>query len=86
MPKVYNVHHNDAPEDALYIGRGSPAGNPFVIGKDGTRDEVCDKYEAWIEKNLILKSKLIKYCRGKDLKCYCKPERCHGDYLLRISN
>ena len=44
MPKVYNKHHKDAPDGAVYVGRGSKWGNPFVIGKDGTRDEVIKMY------------------------------------------
>ncbi len=62
------------------------AGNPFAIGRDGSRDEVCDKFEQMVEQNPDLKAKLIEYCRGHDLLCFCKPRRCHGDYLLRISN
>ena len=30
-PRVYNKHHGDAPPGAIYIGRGSPWGNRFVI-------------------------------------------------------
>jgi hypothetical protein len=84
--KVYNLRSPDCPADALYIGRGSIAGNPFVIGVDGTRDEVCDKYIARVEADPELKIRLVEYCRGRNLKCFCKPLRCHGDYLLEISN
>lgn len=83
--RVYSRHYRH-PHDALYIGRGSPAGNPFVIGRDGTRNEVCDKFEALVEQDPVLKAKLIEYCRGRNLVCFCKPLRCHGDYLLRIAN
>jgi hypothetical protein len=85
MPNVYNKHRS-YPANALYIGRGSPFGNPFKIGQHGTRDEVCAKYEALVENDPELKAAFIKACRGRDLVCYCKPARCHGDYLLRISN
>ena len=78
MSQVYNKRAGTAPRDAVYIGRGSPWGNPFVIGKDGTRDEVCDKFERHTLPMLDL-SPLI----GKDLVCYCKPARCHGDSILR---
>lgn len=84
MVAVYHI--NNAPNDALYIGRGSLAGNPYKIGRDGTRDEVCDKYKARLEDNPALKAVIISYCKGRNLKCFCKPKRCHGDYLLRISN
>jgi len=35
-----------APEGAVFIGRPSPFGNPFVIGKSDTRAEVVEKYRA----------------------------------------
>ena len=42
---VLNKHKVGMPAGAIYIGRGSPWGNPFVIGEHGTRDEVCDKFK-----------------------------------------
>lgn len=78
MPKVHNKYHKTAPQNAVYIGRGSPYGNPFVIGRDGTRDEVCDRFEKEVLPSLDV-SELI----GKDLVCFCKPQRCHGDAILR---
>ena len=77
MNKVHNKHHKTAPRDAVYIGRGSVWGNPFVIGQDGTRDEVCDRFEREILPTLDL-----SLLRGRDLICYCKPYRCHGDSIL----
>lgn len=90
--KVFNLHSPDCPADALYIGRGSVAGNPYRIGaphpvtkRPMTRNNVCDLYEKDVEADPQLKRRLITYCRGRNLKCFCKPLRCHGDYLLRIS-
>lgn len=40
MPKVYNKHHKNAPPDAVYVGRPSKFGNPFVMGKHGDREQV----------------------------------------------
>lgn len=77
-PRVHNKYHNTAPSDAVYIGRGSPWGNPFVIGIHGNRDEVCDRFEAEILPTLDLSA-----LRGKHLICFCKPARCHGDSILR---
>ena len=86
MCKVHNKHHRTASSDAVYIGRGSPFGNPFIIGTHGDRDDVCNKFEEMImgDPQLILKVK--KELAGKDLVCFCKPQRCHGDTLLRIAN
>ena len=79
--KTKVVHVREAYD--VYIGRGSVWGNPFVIGKHGDRDEVCDKYVSWF----MAQPDLIKRggeLRGKRLGCYCKPKRCHGDFLVNL--
>lgn len=76
-PRVFNKHRGDAPAGAVYIGRGSPWGNPFKIGPDGTRDEVCDRFEREVLPTLDLEP-----LRGKDLVCFCAPQRCHGDSIM----
>lgn len=86
MPEVHNKYHGTAGQAAIYIGRGSPYGNPFVIGKDGNRDEVCDKYEEYLLNNKDLLKLVKRNLRGKDLICFCHPKRCHGDTLLRVAN
>lgn len=40
MPKVYNKRDKNAPPGAVYVGRPSKWGNPFVIGVHGDRDKV----------------------------------------------
>ena len=86
MPKLYNKNNEDFPPDAVYIGRGSPYGNPFKIGPDGNRDAVCAAYSNMIENQPALKEKFIQELKGKDLVCHCVPNRCHGHYLIRIAN
>ena len=44
--------------------------NPFVIGHDGSRDEVIAKYRAWIVRWPALMAALHEL-RGKDLVCWC---------------
>lgn len=77
MTRVYNKKHYNAPSEAVYIGRGSPWGNPYIIGVHGTRDEVCDLFE-----ENILPTLDIEPLRGKDLICFCYPKRCHGDSII----
>lgn len=69
----------------VYIGRPSKWGNPFVIGKDGWRDEVIAKYKAWILCQPELLSQLHEL-KGKVLGCYCKPKACHGDVLAELAD
>ncbi|MGA9172340.1 MAG: DUF4326 domain-containing protein [Nitrososphaeraceae archaeon] len=46
---VAKVVHCKKEKYDIYIGRPSRWGNPFVIGKDGTR-EVITKYNEWFFK------------------------------------
>lgn len=91
-PKVLNKYKDKIPNGeygqrySVYIGRGSKWGNPFVIGKDGTRDEVCDKYEQMVLSNPNFVAEVKLELRNKNLVCFCAPKRCHGDLLLRLAN
>lgn len=71
------------------IGRPSIFGNPFVIGEDGDRDEVVNKYKTYfdnrIKKDPIFKAK-VDELKGKTLGCYCKPLKCHGDIIIDYLN
>jgi len=67
----------------VYIGRGTKWGNPFRIGKDGTRKEVVIKYEEWIMTKPNLLEDLVEL-EGKILGCHCKPKACHGDVLEKL--
>lgn len=48
MCRVLDKRVDGVPAVAVYIGRGSKWGNPFVIGRDGDRAEVITKYERWL--------------------------------------
>lgn len=71
--------------NSVYIGRPSKWGNPFEIGKDGTREEVIERYREWIALQLPL-LKALPELRGKVLVCWCKPLACHGDVLAELAN
>ena len=78
------VHCRRSKHDT-YIGRPSKWGNPFEIGKDGTRDEVIAKYRAWIMTQDKLLDSLHELV-GKTLGCWCSPQACHGDVLVELAN
>lgn len=83
---IVNKHHGMQGE---YIGRGSPLGNPFVIGVHGTREEVIEKYKVWLNEQIAnnnpvvldelnrLGNKAIDD-KGLALQCFCYPKPCHG--------
>ena len=85
MLTVHNKHKSTAPADAVYVGRPTKWGNPFVIGRDGTRQQVVQKYKDYILSNESLLSQ-IHELRGKDLICFCAPQQCHGDVLIELAN
>lgn len=68
----------------VYIGRGSPFGCPFEIGKDGDRDEVIslfrDHFAYKIAREAGFREQVIAL-DGKRLGCFCKPHACHGDVI-----
>lgn len=65
-----------------YIGRGSIFGNPFKIGKHGTRNEVIQHYELYARKHVI--HNIAALPEDAILGCYCKPQACHGDIIIKI--
>lgn len=93
------VHCKKWPYD-VYISRPSPGisrrvpesdgkwGNPFVVGKDGTREEVIAKHRAWLLslENKELLSQVRTELKGKVLGCWCAPLPCHGDTLAELAN
>ena len=71
---------------AVYIGRGTPWGNPYVLGRDGDRNTVIAKYAQLIldtDPGHDQLSDWLSPLIGKDLVCHCAPQYCHGD-VLRI--
>lgn len=72
------------PED-VRIDRATVWGNPFVIGRDGSRSDVIRLYADWIVKQPHLIARLHEL-RGRNLACWCAPLPCHGDVLLRLAN
>lgn len=85
MCRVLNKHVVSIPAGAVYIGRGSKWGNPFVIGRDGDRATVIAKHERWLaDQHHLLRA--LDELRGRNLVCFCAPRPCHGDLLMRLAN
>lgn len=83
----------DWPASHEYIGRaapsrrlaGSPWRNPYRIGVDGDREQVLARFEAYLQgrPDLLM---MIPVLRGRTLVCWCKPDACHGDVLVRLAD
>lgn len=88
---LYKVDKNDPL--IINIQRPNPLGNPFIMvkGKDNkyNRDEVINKYKAWLLNQLV--SKNFRVCNAfrelsenAKLACTCKPQPCHGDVIKEL--
>lgn len=89
--KITKVSNKDQGESYdVYIGRGTLWGNPYQMGKEGTREEVIAKFAYDFEKRFLkLPDKFdenIEKLRGKTLGCHCKPAACHGDVIANYLN
>lgn len=79
----------------VYIGRPSKWGNPFthkIFTKYGetlveNRALAIKAYEEWITKGegRYLLADLHELV-GKTLGCWCKPNACHGDVLVKLAS
>jgi Domain of unknown function (DUF4326) len=94
MIRIENKKHYRG--DGVYIGRPSLLGNPFKIGKDGTREEVTALYRVWLWEQIKRRGavyqelkRLAAIARQGDLVliCWCKERDkdvgCHGDPVKR---
>lgn len=95
-----NKQHKDAAAEGYevsYVGRPTAFGNPFTFKpvantaaehQVATRDESITSFEKWItspeQKHLLDKAKVE--LRGKVLSCWCFPQPCHAEVLLRLVN
>ncbi len=81
--RVINIKKGDPlSADYVYIGRPSKWGNPFVVGRHGSREEVIQKFRDYAKKKGLDKV-AEEELQGKILGCYCKPLACHGDILAK---
>jgi hypothetical protein len=85
------------PEGAVYVGRPSRWGNPFVVGSgaifDGVEVEVTPTIAvgafrwltSWWEPSTMRRA--VETLGGRDLVCWCPiGDPCHADVLLEIVN
>lgn len=86
MPIFNHLTERDfIPADAVVIMRPSRWGNPFILGRDGDRDQVIEAHRVWlwgeIRAGRIALADLAAL-DGAALVCCCAPKPCHGDTLL----
>jgi hypothetical protein len=74
-----------------YVGRPSALGNPFVVGRDGSRQEVIGKYRRWLWARLQEPGSAQERELGRlvaqavagelELLCWCHALPCHAEVV-----
>ena len=81
--KVVNMKTEKAD---VKIDRSTILGNPFKIGKDGTREQRIKQYKRYLWNCIQVVDALNLLTEMPDkttLGCHCKPLPCHGDVILK---
>lgn len=67
-----------------YPKKASIWANPYSVKKEG-REKCLELYEVWVRDKISKEgTDEIKKLKNKVLGCWCKPDRCHGDILVKI--
>lgn len=83
------------PEGAIFVGRPSRYGNPFIISEHQTREQVVDNFRQALHDGRLQISvaRVRRELAGRDLACWCRltdkhgdPVPCHADVLLEVAN
>jgi hypothetical protein len=67
----------------IFIGRPSKWGNPFILGRDGNRETVIARFEAYwyAPEQAQLRADADVELAGKTCGCFCDPLPCHGHVI-----
>lgn len=88
------------PEGAIYVGRGTRWGNPFIVGQMVVppinryqpmpvyvrdAEHAVKLFRAWFLGAAVRCSDVVPILGGHDLACWCALDApCHADVLLEI--
>lgn len=102
MPKRIQLSRKKGwrmPPDTVKVDRTTKWGNPFIIGKHGTRSECIDLFmHLALGHGISCDAETVKAqndypwgdideLKGKNLACWCKEgDECHGDVLMTAAN
>jgi len=88
---LYSVEAGEASLAGRYvrIDRQTPWGNPFVIGRDGSRARVMKLFRTWFydDARADFRAAAAQALTDRVLGCWCKgshhpTQACHGDVYV----
>ena len=75
------------------VDRSTPLGNPYYMNDESERNNVCDKYAAYLATSYNSKADIAKEinrimdARTRSnvvLLCWCYPKRCHAEEIIKL--
>ena len=86
---LMRLEQHEEDSGLVRIDRRTRWGNPWVVGRDGSRAEVIARYrhDLWrrIRAGEIALEDLADLHRMTHYLCHCAPRPCHGDVLARAA-
>jgi hypothetical protein len=86
QPRTGRERRPELPQPWIYVGRGSPLGNPFTREEHG--DAALELYRRWLferirqnDSRVLLQLRSIR--PGAVVVCSCAPKPCHADVVVR---
>lgn len=84
-PKRQSASAKPLPLRSIYIGRGTPLGNPFTIAEHG--EAALPRFRDYLRGKLRARDPEILRALGAigpedHLVCSCAPRPCHGEVVL----
>ena len=90
-PRVWNRHHGEPPGPSVYVGRGTPLGNPEPATHAGDVSGNLDRYRRWLwdrvrpgspNRDPEAVAMLERLTADHFVVCSCWPAQCHGEYVV----
>ena len=89
--KIFECGEKRVPASAVFIGRPTPAQNPFLsVGKlskkkDG-EEAANTAFRKYVTANLVVKKHAERKLKGKDLVCNCPGCPEHACIIMELAN
>ncbi len=89
MRAILNLRDTSLGPGRVYVGRPSPLGNPYEIGRDGDRASCIQQYAIWLEacvreRDPVIVTALLGIGPMDALVCHCAPKRCHAEVVAQV--
>lgn len=96
LPAIAVANRHRAPDArdpaVIYVGRGTPLGNPYEMGQHGDRAQVIQRYREWLGRQIrvagrneayaeLLRLATLAATQPVTLLCSCAPARCHAEVI-----